>query len=269
MLDACGDEFLPSVMGKRNPPSLPALCLIVCALCAVWAGGVRADDRSFRLAVPEALVETGLLRHLVPRFTLKTGVRVEIVAAGSAAEAALGTAEGRAVFEGEGGLWRLALSGTHPGAARFADWLGSEIGLRTVAAYEVEGRAPFTPARADAPAEATPRFEGDAAAGRQVAQSRCGRCHVVEAARRMTGIGSTPSFAVLRALPDWSARFQSFYALRPHPAFTQIAGVTEPFAQHLPPPIVPVEITPGDLEAILAYVAQIAPADLGAPIQLQ
>jgi hypothetical protein len=42
-----------------------------------------------------------------------------------------------------------------------------------------------------------------------------------------------------------------------------------PFADHLPPPIVPVEITIEDLEAIMAYVSGVAPADLGAPIQHQ
>jgi hypothetical protein len=74
---------------------------------------------------------------------------------------------------------------------------------------------------------------------------------------------------VLRALGDWEARFQSFYALKPHPAFTQITGVTAPFATHLPPAIVPIEVTPHEIEAILAYVGGLAPADLGAPIQVQ
>jgi hypothetical protein len=82
----------------------------------------------------------------------------------------------------------------------------------------------------------------------------------------MNAIGSTPSFAVLRALPDWGARFQGFFALNPHPAFTQVADVTDPFPIDRPPPIIPVEITLDDLEAILAFVAAMEPADLGAPL---
>ena len=100
-------------------------------------------------------------------------------------------------------------------------------------------------------------------------KQHCKRCHAVTSEGRINSIGSTPSFFVLRTLPDWSERFEQFYVLNPHPAFTQIAEVTPPFAQDRPPPIVPVEMTLGDLEAIVAYVAELAPADLGAPIQHQ
>ena len=86
---------------------------------------------------------------------------------------------------------------------------------------------------------------------------------------RLDGIGSTPSFAVLRALGDWDARFQSFYTLRPHPAFTQVEDVTEPFDPQRPPPIAPLEMTLDDLNEILAYVEAIEAADLGAPLQFQ
>ena len=85
----------------------------------------------------------------------------------------------------------------------------------------------------------------------------------------MNDIGSTPSFAVLRTLRNWDSRFQAFYALNPHPAFTQVAEVTPPFDRTRPSPIVPVEITLDDLEHILTFVAQIPPADLGAPIRSQ
>ena len=85
----------------------------------------------------------------------------------------------------------------------------------------------------------------------------------------MNAIGSTPSFALLRTFEDWDYRFQAFFALKPHPAFTQVAEITEPFPEDVPSPIVPVEITLDDLDAILAFVATIAPADLGAPLQSQ
>jgi len=57
--------------------------------------------------------------------------------------------------------------------------------------------------------------------------------------------------------------------LNPHPSFTQIAGITEAFAAHLPPAIVPLEITQDEIDHILSYVATIAPADLGVPLQSQ
>jgi hypothetical protein len=93
---------------------------------------------------------------------------------------------------------------------------------------------------------------------------------VIDASNRWNGLGSTPSFAVLRGLPDWATRFEGFFARAPHGAFTQIDGVTAPFAINRPPPIAPVEMTLDDLDAILAYVQQvITPADLGAPIRHQ
>jgi len=228
----------------------------------------QADDKRFRLAAPAPLVESGLLDYLLPRFSLKTGVRIEVVTPGTGVEAAFGTGEGRKVFVGAGATWRLRLGGDHPGAARFAEWLTSEIGQRTVTSYEVDGTAPFALPEVTVAEDAAPDYDGDAVRGAQVAQAKCGRCHVVDPDRG-GGIGSTPSFPVLRTLDNWDVRFQTFYALNPHPAFTQVTGVTEDFARNLPPAIVPIEVSPAEIEAILAFVAGIAPADLGAPLQLQ
>jgi len=86
---------------------------------------------------------------------------------------------------------------------------------------------------------------------------------VVDNQTRMSGIGSTPSFAVLRSLPDWDSRFAAFFALNPHPAFTIIPDVTPAFTAQRPSPIVPITLSLDELEAILAYAASIAAADLG------
>jgi len=83
----------------------------------------------------------------------------------------------------------------------------------------------------------------------------------------MNAIGSTPSFALMRNFGDWEGRFQTFFLLKPHPAFTQVADVTDPFPDNLPSPIAPIEVTLDEIDAIVAYVATIAPADLGAPVQ--
>ena len=91
-------------------------------------------------------------------------------------------------------------------------------------------------------------YEGDAALGAVRAEEMCGRCHVVDAAKRMNSIGSTPSFFALRSLTDWEDRFQTFYVLNPHPAFTQIKDVTPPFPVDRPSPIVPVVMTLDDMD---------------------
>ena len=109
----------------------------------------------------------------------------------------------------------------------------------------------------------------DVAEGEALSLTLCGRCHVVNEKNRMNGIGSTPSFAVLRSMPDWEERFSAFYVLRPHGSFTQIEDVTLPFDETLPPPIAPIEMTLEDLEAIMRFATVMAPADLGAAIQSQ
>jgi len=79
--------------------------------------------------------------------------------------------------------------------------------------------------------------------------------------------GSTPSFGALRARANWSDLFRAFYVKNPHPSFTQIEGVTEPFDPDHLPHIAPVTITEADLEAIVAFVATLKPKDLGQPVR--
>ncbi|WP_133489661.1 hypothetical protein [Aliiroseovarius marinus] len=233
------------------------------------AGIVHADERLVRMAMPAELVETGLPKYLLPRFSLKTQVRVTVVAPGDEAEILIGSV-GRPVFHGIGQTWHLELVATdHAGAQKFSDWITSEVGQRAVVGYVVDGAQLFELPQEAAPQEVVASYEGDAALGAVRAEEMCGRCHVVDAAKRMNSIGSTPSFFALRSLTDWEDRFQTFYVLNPHPAFTQIKDVTPPFPVDRPSPIVPVVMTLDDMDAILAFVAALAPADLGAPLQHQ
>lgn len=218
------------------------------------------------LAAPAELAASGLLQHILPRFSLKTGLRVSHRDDGQMQLAP--EPPGTPVFARETTVYHLR-SGDSAGETRFRDWLLSEIGRRTVESFAPADGPPFRTDLAPARAETAPQFTGDAGLGAQLALTHCGRCHVVGPQNRMAGLGSTPSFAVLRALPDWSDRFQAFFALNPHPAFTQVEGVTPPFAPERPSPIVPVQITLAELDAILAFVAATGPADLGAPLQLQ
>lgn len=238
-------------------------------ICMSFAPIARADDRLVRMMAPQALLDSGLLKHLLPRFSLKTQVRVQIVALGEAHEVAFGS-EGTPVFVGPAAVWSLrVLEPEHKAVRRFTDWLSSEVGQRTITSFAPGGIQMFTLAEEQESEELALKFDGNAVLGRELSRQLCGRCHVVRSEERMNSIGSTPSFFVLRTLDNWADRFQAFYTLNPHPSFTQVEGVTLPFAENLPPPIVPVEITLGQLDAILTYVAKLTPADLGAPLQHQ
>lgn len=237
------------------------IVLVVCFLPVCAA----SQDRNFTLSAPDKIVETGFLKHLLPRFSLKHGVRIVQVPANG--DAVIGT-DGAAVFAGLGVVWHLEHDGTE-GPALFAQWLASDIGKRTVEGFRPEGDAIFSSEIAMERAVAELTFDGDPIAGETLSLKHCGRCHVINQSNRMDGMGQTPSFALLRTFPDWQNRFSTFYVLNPHPSFSQIADITLPFALNLPPAIVPLEITQDDLESIVAYVATIPPADLGAPLQNQ
>lgn len=88
--------------------------------------------------------------------------------------------------------------------------------------------------------------------GRNVAIQHCGRCHVVDASNRMGGIGSTPSFKLLRSMEDWEERFTSFFARNPHPAFVSVEGLT--LERKLPPNAAPFELSARHVDALMAFV---------------
>jgi mono/diheme cytochrome c family protein len=234
-------------------------------LASLIATPVVAQDKAFALQIPDALIQTGVIKHLLPRFSLKTGIRITPTA--NAGDAAFG-AQGTPVFRQGDVLWHLAKTdGPHTDA--FEAWLLSDIGKRTIEAFAPNGAAMFS-AEINVKAKVQVAvITGDAVLGEKVGLQKCGRCHVVNHSNRMKAIGSTPSFALMRTFPDWQQRFETFFILKPHPAFTQVAGVTEPFGSSLPSPIAPIEVTLDEIDAITAYVATIPPADLGAPIQSQ
>lgn len=243
-------------------------CLVFLILCLMPFTAL-ANDRLVHVYAPEAIIETGLLKFILPRFSLKTQVRVELVDSPSQADIVLGEA-GQALFFGLGQTWQMAQRRTdHLGTTRLADWLVSDVGQRTVTSFAPDGAALFGPPRETERPVVAVQANGNAELGRRVSQTKCIRCHRVDNERRMSGIGSTPSFAVLRSLSDWEARFSTFYVLNPHPSFTVVEGVTLPFAIDRPSPIVPVILTLDEVEAVLAYVALMKAADLGAPLAHQ
>lgn len=239
--------------------------VLLCLSLLLAASPLRAEA-PLGLSAPAAISETGLLGYILPRFSLKTGIRVTESETG---EMALSDGDtGVAVFQGGGVVYRLHIA-EDPRQQRFRDWLTSEIGKRTIDAFQVDGAAPFSSDVSRSVAAREVAAVEDTTQGADLSLRLCGRCHVIGEINRMGGVGSTPSFAVLRSLPDWDIRFQQFFVLRPHPAFTIIPDVTLPFDPERPPPIVPIELSLDDLEAILAFVTAMDAADLGAPLQTQ
>lgn len=224
-----------------------------------------AQDKSFTLQSPAALTDTGLLKHILPRFSLKTGIRIAV--SEDQSDAAFG-AEGNPVFRQGDTIWYFQ-NGEDDHATAFYDWLISDVGRRTIEGYTPDGSDPFSTDVSVRTATAAVAVTGDVVLGEDVSLSRCGRCHVVNDSNRMNAIGSTPSFALMRNFPDWEGRFQTFFILKPHASFTQVKDVTDPFPENLPPPIAPIEVTLDEIDAIVAYVATIPPADLGGPVQSQ
>ncbi|MEL7097354.1 MAG: hypothetical protein AAGM84_00870 [Pseudomonadota bacterium] len=228
-------------------------------------GLARAEDKLVRFYAAPELVDSGLIQHIRPRFSLKTQVRVEMVAE---AEADLTLAsDGIALFSGLGRTWHMNQRGQGRGAKRFADWLTSDVGARTVRSFAPEGAPLFTAPEVQQVIATQDVMPGDAVLGREVSEAKCGRCHVTQ--KGGFSIGSTPSFFVMRNFDDWEARFSGFFILKPHGAFTQIAGVTDPFPIDRPSPISVIALNIDELEAIVAYVAGLEPANLGAPLAHQ
>jgi len=124
-------------------------------------------------------------------------------------------------------------------------------------------RAAFPALLAVLPLTVRPATAQDYAPGEKLTIINCGRCHVVSPKNKMGGIGSTPSFAVLRTFPDWEERMKAFWTLRPHPSFTQVEGVTAPFAEDQPAHVHPIRLTLAELDQIIAYARTVPPADLG------
>ncbi len=242
------------------------------ALYALWlwllVGAAAAAADELRLSVPAELAENGFLKHILPRFKLKHRVTVVPVAPGEFAEMSLSAAgEGTRVFaDGQGAAYRLAIAVESDGTARFRDWLTSTPGKSAVESFPRGGPPLYTTDLPEAAVEETVTLSGDAALGSRLALAHCGRCHVVDHRNRMGGIGSTPSFAAMRGRRHWVDLFRKYWSENPHPSFTEVVGVTEPFGKTNVTHIAPVQITLDEIDAIVAFVGTLTPKDLGRPV---
>jgi mono/diheme cytochrome c family protein len=108
-------------------------------------------------------------------------------------------------------------------------------------------------------APAFPAVAGDVEVGRKIALTHCSRCHVIPLHNAFGGIGSTPSFHLLANLEDGIERFETFFDRRPHPNFVRLPGVAPLTAQ--PAALQPFELTPEELEGIVAYAKALREAE--------
>lgn len=241
-----------------KPYLIAPLMLILTTIAAFGQEAVR-------LSVPPEMIESGFTKHILPRFKFKHRVALDPVP--DAAPLALTTeaGQGTRVFDGADGTayW---LRGEGPAHDRFRDWLKSAPGLAAVTSFQVAGQPHYAAPQQQVVVAAPTEVEGDAQLGSRLALVHCGRCHVVDQRNRMGGIGSAPSFAALRGRPGWQDLFLAFWSANPHPSFTQIPGLTEPFGAERPTHIAPVEITLDEIDAITAFVGGLQAKDLGRPV---
>lgn len=231
-----------------------------------------AEGREVGVFVDPTLSQSGIMQFLQPRFSLKTSVRIQRLAGPDGADVLLRdqkSPDGLPVMARGGVVYYVVQISDKKPASRFVDWLLSGIGQRTIEQFKPKTGPPFIGAAGLVPKVVKITLEGDAVRGEPLSYRNCGRCHVIGEKNRMKGIGSTPSFALLRTFANWQDRFEGFYALNPHPAFSQIIGITAPFDPKRPPPISPLVLSIQQLDDITAFVATIEPADLGAALMHQ
>lgn len=218
------------------------------------------------LRMPEEMLAEGFDKQILPRFKFKHRIAIQPVTEGEA-DMVFGD-EGNRIFQRIGGdVTRLEIRTDADGAKTFLDWLRSGPGKAAIEGFKPDGAQVYTTEQAAVVVERKETFDGDTVDGSRLALVHCGRCHVVDERNRMGGIGSTPSFAALRGRQNWSDLFRAFWAHNPHPSFTQVEGVTEPFDPNRALHVAPIEITMDEVDAITAFVATLKPKELGRPVQ--
>ncbi|MEM9425606.1 MAG: hypothetical protein AAGA06_02790 [Pseudomonadota bacterium] len=251
------------ISDRKGGASIYFLRTIIVAV-ALGLGPATAQDLTLRM--PEGMVAEGFDKQLLPRFKFKHRIAITPVTEGEA-DMVFGS-DGTRVFQRIGGdVVRLDIRTDGDAARTFRDWLKSGPGKAAIESFKPDGTQVYTTEQAVVVIEKTEVYDGDKEAGGRLALQHCGRCHVVDQRNRMGGIGSTPSFAALRARSNWSDLFRAFWSHNPHPSFTQVKGLTEPFDPDKALNIAPVEMTMDEVEAITAFVATLKPKELGKPVQ--
>ncbi len=251
-----------------------SLLVYVVAALGLKLPGAFAQDADLRLIVPDHLIESGFTQHLLPRFRFKTRIRVEAVAEGQTGAASLlpDDSAGVAVLSSSEGVPYFFASLSDDSdmqskVGKLLDWLRSKPGRAAIEGFKPDGNQLFIPGAKKTVKKVAIEIEGDSDLGSKLALLHCGRCHVIDSRNPFGGIGSTPSFGALKTLPKWPDSFAAFWTINPHPAFTQIEGITPPFDPARPSPIAPIVMTIEEVEAIASFVSQLPAKDLGGAVE--
>ncbi len=249
--------------------------LLVLGLLIILPAKTLAQDADLHLHVPDELIETGFTKHLLTRFRFKTRIRIAAASDNGNADIALKTgpdADGIVVMSSTSDdVYRLSVSASDESKlkniSKFKKWLSSKPGRSAISKFKIDGKEVFIPGVEQQAEIEVLEVDGDANAGSKLALLHCGRCHVIDHRNTFGGIGSTPSFGAMKTLPNWFDRFSSFWSINPHPSFTQVEDVTEPFDPSRPPHIAPILLTLEEVEAITAFVVKLPVKDLGAKVE--
>ncbi len=219
----------------------------------------------------ETVIPSELVQYVVPRFSLKTRIRFDQVE--SSGDIQLVTvrpetgAEVMKLVSGERVYITAAGGAVESSDYRaFVDWLVSEPGRATIAAFELDGQQIAIPTAADEAAPIEMVIVGNIDHGRELSRDHCRRCHKVDRADKYAGIDNAPSFHAMRTFDDWYIRFSKFYAVSPHKALISVEGSGIEKNRALIT-IAPIDLQMDDINDIVAFVHSLTPLDLGKPIQ--
>lgn len=250
------------------------LLLVGLCLSTLQEQKALAQDADLTVVVPQNLIESGFMKHVLPRFRFKTRIRAAALPEGSDGDASLLSAEngGTAVMSAvDGAIFRFQTTTDDADKAakstKLLQWLQSGPGRAAIEGFQPNGEQLFAPGAAKIVQEVKIEVEGDANLGSKLALLHCGRCHVIDSRNPFGGIGSTPSFGAMKNLSGWLESFSAFWTINPHPSFTQVEGITEPFNPSRPPPIAPLLLTLEEVEAITAFVVSMPTKDLGGAVE--
>jgi len=243
------------------------LCQLLCVLA--FSSIVRGEPARVLIDLPSEMSDSGFAAHVLPRFQFRA--RIKLVPATPDQTAVVGFTKARGkgtpvLTARDGTVFSLRFPKGNAAGQKLLKWFLSTPGKNAVASFPKGGPPLFSIYQAPTITEQNHLPEGNALLGSELALRHCGRCHVVDERNRMGGIGSTPSFGALRARDNWQTLFRVFWTEPPHPSFTLIPGMTDAFTSTRPAYISPVQLTLEQVDAIIAFVASIAPKDLGAPL---
>ena len=136
---------------------------------------------------PDSLTGTGVLKHILPRFSLKHNIRVGLAPIQAQADVVLGKQKaGSPAFQSGSEIWYVSVQGEDASdfAERFRDWITSEIEKSAIESFVSSDGITFS-TQFDA-ALLTPQETElvDVTLGHQIAMKNCGRCHAIDETNR-------------------------------------------------------------------------------------